>query len=185
MGLGIPDTWDVLIIGDGAGCWWDLSCGWGCILADHHFNRRRAFKGSMSGGTIAIAELMPTIHGLLWYSEFHGHATKVRLGRGTINVHVVTDNETTVKHWSLLSKGGQAAYKIRKKRPLWSVLLQLERAGYILHFHWVPRGTVGLQILADEVAGIARNTIAAFNLKPRNGVARDLNHEIYNINPNA
>ena len=107
--VGIPDTWDVLIVGDGAGCWWDRPCGWGCTLIDRHAGRRRAFYGGMSSGSIAIAEMMPTVHAMLWYTEFHGKTRKLQLGRSTLNVHIVTDNEATVTHWSLLSAGGQRA----------------------------------------------------------------------------
>ena len=77
--VGIPDTWDVLIVGDGAGCWWDKPCGWGCTLIDRHLDRRRAFYGGMSSGSIAIAEMMPTVHAMLWYTEFHGKARKAQL----------------------------------------------------------------------------------------------------------
>jgi hypothetical protein len=182
---GIPDTWDILIIGDGAGCWWDKPCGWGCTLIDRHLARRRAFYGGMSTGSITIAELMPAVHAILWYDEFHRHTATIRTGRPILNVHVLTDNDTTVKHWNLLAQGGQPAIKLRKKRPLWNVLLQLERAGYIFHFHWIARCTVGLNKLADEVAGVARDAIAAVRLKPKGNGARVLDAEIYNINANT
>ena len=183
--VGIPDTWDVLIVGDGAGCWWDRPCGWGCTLIDRHLSRRRAFYGGMSSGSIAIAELLPTVHAMLWYAEFHGHDRKVRLGRSTLNVHIVTDSATTAQHWTTLTAGGPSAIKIRKKRPLWNVLLQLERAGYIFHFHWIERDTVGLNALADEVAGITRDAIAGVKLKPRDKVERRLDNEIYTVNASA
>jgi hypothetical protein len=182
---GIPATWDVLIVGDGAGCWWDRPCGWGCTLFDHALGRRRAFYGGLSTGSIAIAELMPAVHAMLWYAEFHGHDRKLQLGRGTLNVHVLTDNEPTVWHWKCLAAGGQRAQKLRRKRPLWNIMLQLERAGYSFHFHWTARLAVGQNQLADEVAGRARDAIATFQLKPRDGVARDLDNEIYRVNPST
>ena len=182
---GVPDTWDVLIVGDGAGCWWDRPCGWGCTLIDRHLNRRRAFDGGMSSGSIAIAELMPTVHAMLWYDEFHGATRKARLGRSTLHVHVVTDSRTTVNHWDSLREGGPKGVKIRKKRPLWNVLLQLGRAGYMFHFHWIARNTVGLNALADELAGEARDAIAGVKLKSSNNVERKLDVEIYNINATA
>lgn len=182
---GVPDTWDVMIVGDGAGCWWDKPCGWGCTLIDRHLNRRRAFYGGLSSGSIVIAELMPTVHAMLWYAEFQGKARRVQLRRSTINVHVITDNETTSKHWAILTTGGQQAQKIRKKRPLWNVLLQLERSGYIFHFHWAPRATVGLNKLADELAGITRDAVAGVKLKPRNNTERKLDHEIYTVDASA
>jgi hypothetical protein len=183
--VNIPDTWDILIIGDGAGCWWDKPCGWGCTLIDKHLNRRRAFYGGMSSGSIAIAEMMPTVHAMLWYAEFQGKARRVQLKRSTLNVHIITDNETTVTHWGILTAGGQRAQKLRKKRPLWNVLLQLERSGYIFHFHWTARATVGLNKLADEVAGVASKAIAGVKLKTRNQIERVLDTEIYMVDASA
>jgi hypothetical protein len=182
---GIPDTWDILIIGDGAGCWWDKPCGWSCTLIDRHLNRRRAFYGAMLTGSISIAEMFPTVHALLWYAEFHGHARKVGLKRSTLNVHVITDNETTVLHWGILTKGGLKAHKIRKKRPLWNVLLQLERSGYILHFHWVARSEVRLNKTADKLAGLARDAIAGVARKYQEDMGHSIDHEIYTIDPST
>jgi hypothetical protein len=181
----IPDTWDVLIVGDGAGCWWDGPCGWGCALIDRHLKRRRAFYGGLSTGSIAIAELLPTVHAMLWYAEFHGHARKKALRRGTLNVHVITDNAPTVSQWNSLTRGGAKAQKIRRKRPLWNILLQLERAGYIFHFHWVPRNTIGLNVTADKLSRIARRTIAEVALKFADADGHGIDHEIYTIDASA
>jgi hypothetical protein len=180
----IPDTWDVLIVGDGAGCWWDKPCGWGCTLIDRHLDRRRAFYGAMSSGSIAIAEMMPTVHALLWYVQFHGHARKAGLGRSILNVHVITDSTTTVDHWAALARGGDKARKIRRKRPIWNVLLQFERSGYILHFHWVARGEISLnQKLADPVAALARNAVAAVATMPIGPDEYTVDQAIYMVDP--
>jgi len=179
---GVPTTWDVLIVGDGAGCWWDKVCGWGCTLIDRHLGRRRAFYGGLSSGSIAIAELLPTVHAMLWYDEFQGKAARQRLGRPVLNVHVITDSETTFHHAAALAPGPKTA-KLRRERPLWNVLIQLERAGYLFQFHWVPRQSLGLNILGDRVAGIASKTIAQFRLDPDDHDGRALDREIYMINP--
>ena len=128
---------------------------------------------------------MPTIHALLWYSEFHGHTRKAALHRSTLDVHVITDNRTTVTHWEALTRGGPKAQKIRRKRPLWNVLLQLERAGYIIHFHWVARCTIGLNTLADEMAGAARDAITGVTLKTPGQAARQIDREIYTVDASA
>jgi hypothetical protein len=179
----IPDTWDILIVGDGAGCGWNLPCGWGCTLVDRHAGRRRAFYGGLSSGSIAIAELMPAVHAMLWYHRFHGKARRAQLGTVLLDVHVVTDNKPTAIQWRTLIAGGAKAQKIRDKLPLWDALLRLERSGYMQRFHWLARNRVGLNVLADEVAGGARDAIAEVRLRPRDGVERSLDHEIYTINP--
>ena len=92
---------------------------------------------------------------------------------------------TTAKHWTTLTAGGPAAIKIRKKRPLWNVLLQLERSGYIFHFHWIPRATVELNSLADKVAGITSKVIVEVEQKFEEKTKRSLDHEIYVVNASA
>jgi hypothetical protein len=139
----------------------------------------------MSIGSILIAEMMGTLQALLWYDEFHGHARKTALRRSTIEVHVVTDNATTVNHWKILADKGPSAAKLRRRRPLWNALLHLERSGYILHFHWVPRDTAGLNILADKVAGIAKDAVAEIPERYERITGRRLDHDIYTINANS
>ena len=78
-----------------------------------------------------------------------------------------------------------SAQKIRKKRPLWNVLLQLERAGYIFHFHWTARATIGLNKTADKVAGIASKVIPEVKTKFEERFKRSLDHEIYMIDASA
>jgi hypothetical protein len=182
--LGIPDDWDIMIVGDGAGCWWDKPCSWGCTLIDRHRGRRKAFYGAMSCGTIMLAELMPAVHALLWFHEFHGRARVSQLGR-PLNVHVVTDNQTTTHHWHLLNSDTQKAQKIRRTRPLWNVLLRVAQAGYEFHFHWVRRNTVELQMLADELAASAKKGLSSARLREKNGQPRNLEREIYATNATA
>jgi hypothetical protein len=182
---GVPDTWDVMIVGDGSGCWWDKPCAWGCTLIDRHLGRRRAFYGGLSSGSIAIAELMPAVHAMLWYAEFQGKVRRAQLRRGSLNIHIITDNETTSLHWAILTAGGQRAQKLRKKRPLWNVLLQLERSGYIFHFHWIARDTVGLNKVADKVAGITSKVIPEVEVKFEEKYKRSLDHEIYMVDASA
>ena len=181
----VPDTWDVLIVGDGAGCWWDREIGWDCTLIDRHVGRRRAFYGGMSSGSILIAEMMSTLQAMLWYDEFHGHARKAMLRRSTLEIHVITDNETTVKHWGMLSNNTKNARKIRRKRPLWNALLQLERSGYIFHFHWIPRCAVQLNVTADTVAGLARAVIGKVPEWYQHKAGRSLDEDIYLVDASA
>jgi hypothetical protein len=98
-------------------------------------------------------------------------------------VHVITDSETTYNHAAVLTERGKRAADLRRERPLWNVLLQLERAGYLFQFHWIPRQSMGLNILGDKVAGVASKTIAQFRLDPddKDGHAHD--RAIYVVNP--
>jgi hypothetical protein len=138
----------------------------------------------MSSGSIAIAEMMPTVHALLWYAQFQGSKRKAGLGRSILNVHVITDNRTTIDHWATLTRGGPKAHKIRRKRPIWNVLLQFERSGYILHFHWVSREEIALnQKLADPVAGMARDAVAWVATQPVGPDGYTVDHAIYMVDP--
>jgi hypothetical protein len=180
----IPDTWDVLIIGDGSGSWWDGACGWACTLIDRHLDRRRVFYGALSTGSIAIAEMLPTVHAMLWYDQFHGKARKSQLGRSTLEVHVVTDNDATAGHWETLTKNTHGAQKLRRKRPLWNVLIQLERGGYIFHFHWVARDQIGLNQTADRVSKLSRAVIIEVPHRYKQHTGHDLDHDIYIVDAN-
>jgi hypothetical protein len=64
-------------------------------------------------------------------------------------------------------------------------MIQLARGGYIFHFHWVPRSTIGLNIHADKVAGIARAVIAEVPQRYERETGQDIDHAIYMINASA
>lgn len=158
--LGVPDSWDVLICGDGSGYSNYNPCGWGWVLDDRHGKRRKAAFGALSCGTIVEAELLPAVQAMLWYNECYGRLRLAQLGR-PINVHVITDNQTTVARWRILTRGGAAAQKVLRRGPLWNVLLGLEKVGFVFDFHWVKREQIALHILTDRLAGRARGDLAA------------------------
>ena len=65
--LGITN-WDVLIIGDGSGSTWQRAAGWGAVVIDRATNIYSNLCGSFNIGTSTIAEIMPYVYSLIWYT---------------------------------------------------------------------------------------------------------------------
>lgn len=157
--LGVPPgEWDVLLVGDGSGTSWNLSCGWACVLVDRTTGLRKDLHGGMNAGTSYLAELVPYVQALSWYMDGPGRAVlwdRVRAKpTNKIRVHIVSDCEI------LSSQGGGKAGR-SKGRLYWSLLDALEAEGLKLHWHWMKRSQLGLNRLCDYMAGLCRKSIAA------------------------
>lgn len=182
--LGVPDDWDVLIYGDGSGNPDHKPCGWGWALVDRQSRRRKAEFGALSCGTIIVAELMPVVHAMLWYGECLGRMRPAELGR-PVNVHVITDNQTVVAYWKALSGGGRVTAKIRRRRPLWNVLLGYEQLGYVFDFHWTKRNQIGLHNFTDRDSKRARKDLIGVWEEARRLETRDRSRELHALNASA
>ncbi len=150
--VGTP-SWNAIIVGDGSGSSWSIGGGWACVLIDRLTLKRKLFCGSMKPGTVQIAEMMPYLHAMLWYTARGNPGRSARqvamsIGR-SVNVHIVTDSET-------VAKSGNRVQGRSANLPLWAAFDQFAAMGYALRFHHVPRETVPLNILADEVSRSAR-----------------------------
>jgi ribonuclease HI len=182
--LGIPDNWDILIYGDGSGNARDKPCGWGWVLVDRHNQRRKVEWGALGCGSIVTAELLPTIHAMLWQLEYPGRIRAADLGR-PVRVHVITDSETTVAHWRLLIRGGRGAQKLRRRRPLWNSLDGFEGSGYVFEFHWTRRNQFALHILADWLSKQASADLAAFLQRQRDKRLPEVARAVHGCNASA
>jgi hypothetical protein len=106
-------------------------------------------------GSVNLAEMMPYFQTLIWYHQYNG---RERLRhRGVLNVHVISDSQTTVTHGSLAAKPGRELPKVQ--RPLWAGMRELGHMGYSLHWHWAVRSSNSLNLLADLIAALARREI--------------------------
>jgi hypothetical protein len=139
-----------LIIGDGSGSGAEDPCGWACALIDSQKGFRKLFYGAMNVGSITVAEIMPYLQSVIWYSKEHGKNRVQELKR-QLHVHIVTDNK------AVADVGNQ---RNRKMHPeLFAVLNVLEQKGYIFHFHHQPRYALDLTVLMDEVCRQARASL--------------------------
>lgn len=171
--LGILD-WDVLLVGDGSGCSWERGCGWACILVDHYLNKRKTFNGAMSAGTVNVAEVLPYVQALAWYSRGIGKArlhdrltSGVIGGQRMLHVHIVTDSETVANQ-------GNRITRRKANEEWWAALDTIASKGYQLHWHWMARDRLGLNILSDYLSRTSREAIEAVRL-PDGATAYDFN----------
>lgn len=165
--LGIAD-WDVLMVGDGSGCGWDIGCGWATAVVDRASGGRKLLWGGWSTGTVTIAELMPYVHALAWYENVCGERTRAARNKAVLAVHVISDSQTVVH------QGNHTAGR-HKLLPWWACWAGYLRAGYTARFHHVRREQVGLNVLCDHVGRCAR--LAA------QGVAAGAPAAVYDVNP--
>lgn len=167
--LGIT-TWDAVIVGDGSGQGWERGCGWSSVLIDHFTNLRKEFCGALSAGTVNVAELMASVHAIMWYTRGPG---KDRLKRviavgGRVSIHVITDSEITANQ-------GNGVYSRKSNEEVWALLDNIARRGYCFTWHWVNRDRIGLNRLTDHLSRQARIAVEA--IKPPEGTT------VYDYNP--
>ena len=150
--------WDVAIVGDGSGCGWDIGCGWACTLIDAQTKRRKTFHGAWSCGTVNIGEAMPYLHAASWFAAKYGKERKAQRS-SRLQVHCITDSQVTAKLGTTVQRQTDGWDRVVRKFPHWYMLLGLRDNGFDFHFHWKPRMVLGLNALADHMAGAARKTI--------------------------
>jgi hypothetical protein len=145
--------WDALIVGDGSGSGWKQGAGWSAVLIDKYSGARKLFYGALNAGTVTLGELLPYLHALSWYTatDAPGHRRRKEaslLGK-QMHIHIVTDSQ-------IIATSGNNPESRRSHRELWKAFDEYVRRGFILKFHYVPRDTVNLNVLVDEVSRQAR-----------------------------
>ncbi len=180
---GVPDGWDVILVGDGAGSGWDVPCGWGVTLVDRLAKRRKSFYGGLSTGTINTAELMPYVQALSWLAEnraraaHNGHKVPP-----VCRVHVVTDHQAIATEGRALNSGLKTLRDLKANRAYWAALLSFEPDGFVLDYHWKPRASSALNCWADEMATICFKAIKEMP-RPVDSLGRVVS--IYECNPSG
>lgn len=147
-------NWDVIIVSDGSGTGWTLGCGWAAVLIDRHNRTRKIFSGAFNTGTIGIGELIPTIHALLWFSENDGRALRKQYGR-PLRIHVLTDSEYVADTGTALRSGHTALSDV-KNAALWAGVMELDRRGFGIEWHWIPRESLALNVYCDHLSRQSR-----------------------------
>jgi ribonuclease HI len=123
-----PESWDLLVLGDGSGQGWNTPCGWAAVSIDRLNGLREFMVGGASCGTVNVAELEPCLHALR-RDLYHHNDGKLKAVR---RVAVVSDSEVTVRT-------GNGEYRASFNPDLWASLEYFRSAGYQVTFYWTPR----------------------------------------------
>ena len=145
--LSLIKKWDAIIFGDGAGSGWDGPIGWSSLIIDKFSGTRKVLFGCNSSGTVNMAELLPYTTSLKYY--------EAKMKRKEVLepiIHIVSDSNITVGC-------GSGKFKAKANKDLWGVIDHFTELGYCLYWHWIPRDTVALQIVADKIATAARKSV--------------------------
>ena len=153
--------WDVVLVGDGSGNTWNAPCGWSAVLLDRQTRGRRVFFGAANTGSINFAELMPYLQALAWYDNNYG-SDRIRKV-GILQVHVITDSQVIATEGNRVFAGERLP---RSRALVWGSMTALRTCGYAIQFHWAPRATLGLNWMADCLAGLSRRTLIAATKPP-------------------
>lgn len=158
--------WDLVLIGDGSGSTWEAPCGWAATLVDAAAppdDNRWVYFGAASQGSVNMAELMPYLMALTCYHHARGEARlKVKC---PLDVHIITDSQVTAGHGQRAANPVQDLPRV-PQRALWAGIREFARLGYNFHWHWAPRSTSSLNVLADLVAAIGRRELIRIGKQP-------------------
>lgn len=167
---------DLLLIGDGSGCNWKHEIGWGCVSIDGATLARKAWYGSMSAGTVNLAEMMAYLQPICWYVDREIKRRKQANYKTVVrHIHIITDSQY------VKTKGSSSDMLSGKSGPLWQVFKQFEAQGMMLHWHWVRRETVELNKYADHLSKHVRLNIKNKDLAAQ--VEDRMSRNIYGFNP--
>jgi len=155
--LNIVEPYDALIVSDGSGTGHGNACGWCAVLIDAESRLRKIVKGASSDGTCYLAELLPYVNMLAWYTNGPGKALLTKKRQLFLNaklvIHAVTDNQT-------IARQGRGEIGRKTGRAYWAMLEAFED-DLDVRWHWIDRAQVGLNCLCDFLAGECRKAIKA------------------------
>lgn len=167
-GLHITE-WDFLIFGDGSGSNWDRACAWGAVTIERATGERRPWWGFSSRGSVNVAEIMACLQPLL----FIANREMDRSGHRRANyVHIITDSQYCQ------SVGASDNRQPIKNAGLWEQFHAIARQGFVIEWHWVPRGSVAMNCVADTLSRVARRTFQSYNMEEGSGTSTAALYEI-------
>jgi len=114
---------------------------------------RRVWFGAMNCGTVNFAEMMAYLQPLNWYAAAEVDRRRKRGKVRFRNVHIVTDSKYC------RDMGNSKDLTPKKNGALWRIFDDFQRNGLLLHWHWRPRASVGLNVYADKLSKEARLVI--------------------------
>jgi ribonuclease HI len=172
-----PNEWDFLIVGDGSGSNWNYQSGWASISIEKETLKRRAWYGAMNCGTVNFSEMMAYLQPLNWYvaaeANRRSKSGKVRFR----DVHIVTDSKYC------RDRGESPDSAPRRNSALWRVFDEFKRHGLLLHWHWIPRASVALNVYADKLSKEARLALKNSDVQDVVDGGFDNYQNVYDCNP--
>lgn len=173
--FGLTDLdWDFILVGDGSGSNWKKESGWACTSIEKANMERKIWFGAMNSGTVNFSEMMAYLQPLNWYAsrELDKRAATHRVEFP--RVHIFTDS----KYCKDMGDSGSSGYGAKRKNfILWNLFSSFARAGILVHWHWIPRGSLELNVLVDKISKEARKNLSNFSQE----VAEK--NDPYKINP--
>jgi ribonuclease HI len=148
-------TFDLALVGDGAGSHVDTPCGWAVTLYERAPRKMWSHHGGAGGGTNNYAELEPFVFALWAYRHVLWAYHTGRFGQqnnpviAPPKVLIVSDSEVTVKC-------GRGQYTRRANLPLWASVEWFEQKGYEFEWVHVPRNSNPFNEWADRTAKTVR-----------------------------
>jgi ribonuclease HI len=113
----------------------------------------------MNCGTVNFAEMMAYLQPLNWYASVELTKRKKSKSVRFKNVHIITDSKYCAE------QGKKKDLSPNKNSSLWRVFNDFQRHGILIHWHWMPRDTVELNVYADKLSKEARKAIAELNTR--------------------
>lgn len=139
---------------------------------------RRVWFGAMNCGTVNFSEMMAYLQPLNWYVA---QELSRRSNRGKVrfrNVHIITDSKYCT------DMGERKNLTPNKNGSLWRIFDDFQRHGLLLHWHWIPRASVGLNVYVDKLSKEARLTIKNCQAQERiEDSGFDDSRTVYDFNP--
>jgi len=130
-----------------------MGAGWSGILIDRYSIHRKEADGAMRPCTITLAELLPYIQLLAWYTDKNGPGRRrkreVNAAGRNMEIHIVTDSQ-------VVATCGMNPESRHAHKEIWTAIDAYRSSGYSITFHHVERSVVDLNILVDEIARQAR-----------------------------
>lgn len=151
--------WDWLLVGDGSGSNWNYQCGWGCISIERITLDRQLWYGAMNRGTVNFAEMLAYLQPLNWISGREEERRKATGRRRIRNVHIITDSEYC------RNQGDSEDLMPHRNGALWRVFDDFQRHGLVLHWHWLPRTNVALNVYADALSKAVRHLLRSHDVQ--------------------
>jgi len=174
-------NWDFLIVGDGSGSNWNREAGWGAVSIEKITMERLVWTGTMNKGTVNFAEMMAYQQPLSWLAaREEDRRAKRAVKYRAYQVHIFTDSDYCRQ------TGNSKNRLVAKNGALWAAFDSYVRQGFVLNWHWIPRGSVALNSYCDRLSKLARLLMKKYNLQEKletehscGGVPRT----VYDINP--
>ena len=165
-------SWDLLIVGDGSGNTWDHECGWSSVALTYNSLERKVFHGAMSHGSNNVGEMMAYLQPLMWYVARERKNRAAGSATRAYNVHILTDSDYLVK-----------TEERRSNMPFWALFDQFPRQGFLLHWHWIRREQIGLNVYVDQLSRMARLLIRDSGLIEESELTGPYPVSVYKCNP--